>query len=161
MSSVSENRGGGAEKVVAIRRCACVVKGGRRFSFAALVVTGDKNGRTGHGYGKGGEVPQAVEKAVKQSERRQVRVALAGKTIPHTVTGRYGTSQVILIPAAPGTGVIAGATVRAVLESVGIHDILTKARGSTNPLNLVKATYDALRKLRTRDEIARLRGVEL
>lgn len=161
MASVSEQRSDGSEKVVQIRRCACVVKGGRRFSFTALVVTGDQRGRAGYGYGKGIEVPNAVDKAVKQSGRNSIRVPLHGKTIPHQVEGRYGTSRVLLIPAAAGTGVIAGASVRAVLESAGVHDILTKARGSSNPMNLVKATFDALSKLRTREDIARLRGVEL
>jgi len=149
------------EKVVQIRRCACVVKGGRRFSFAALVVVGDQGGRVGYGYGKAKEVPLAVEKATKAASRRLRSVQLEGSTIPHRVIGRYGASEVLLIPASPGTGVIAGATVGAVLESVGIRDILTKSRGSTNPLNLVKATIDALENLRTRDAIARLRGVEV
>jgi small subunit ribosomal protein S5 len=149
------------EKVVQIRRCACVVKGGRRFSFAALVVVGDQNGRVGYGYGKAKEVPLAVEKATKVANRRLKSVHLDGSTIPHRCVGRFGASEVLLVPASPGTGVIAGATVGAVLESVGIRDILTKSRGSTNPLNLVKATINALEKLRTRDAIARLRGVEV
>jgi small subunit ribosomal protein S5 len=149
------------EKVVQIRRCACVVKGGRRFSFAALVVVGDQGGRVGYGYGKAKEVPLAVEKATKAANRRLTSVELEGSTIPHRSVGRYGASEVVLIPASPGTGVIAGATVGAVLESAGVRDILTKSRGSTNPLNLVKATVDALQKLRTRDAIARLRGVEV
>ena len=149
------------EKVVQIRRCACVVKGGRRFSFAALVVVGDQGGRVGYGYGKAKEVPLAVEKATKAANRKLKSVQLDGSTIPHRVTGRYGASEVLLVPASPGTGVIAGATVGAVLESAGIRDILTKSRGSTNPLNLVKATIDALEKLRTREAIARLRGVEI
>ncbi len=161
MASVSEARSDGKEKVVQIRRCACVVKGGRRFSFTALVVTGDEKGKTSYGYGKGIEVPLAVDKAVRSSIRNTIRVPIAGKTIPHMVEGRFGSSRVLLIPAAPGTGVIAGASVRAVLESAGVHDILTKARGSTNPLNMVKATMNALSKLRTRESIARLRGVEL
>lgn len=147
--------------MVAIRRCACVVKGGRRFSFAALVVTGDGNGRAGYGYGKAVEVPLAVEKATKQSNRSQVSVPLVGTTIPHQVIGRYRASRVVLVPAKPGTGIKAGECVRSVVESAGIHDILTKAYGSTNPLNLVKATFDALRQLRTREQIERLRGVSL
>ncbi|HVV99891.1 MAG TPA: 30S ribosomal protein S5 [Planctomycetaceae bacterium] len=151
----------GPEKVIQIRRCACVVKGGRRFSFTALVVVGDQKGKVGFGYGKGGEVPISVDKAVKNSNRHMVQIPLQGRTIPHTVEGRFGSSRVLLIPAAPGTGVIAGASVRAVLESAGVHDILTKARGSTNPINLVKATINGLQKLRTRDEIARLRGVSV
>lgn len=142
-----------------IRRCACVVKGGRRFTFTALVVQGDKKGKVGWGYGKASEVPQAVEKAVKATTRNTVEVPLSETTIPHTVVGRFGAARVVLIPAMPGTGVIAGNTVRAVLESAGVQDVLTKSRGSTNPMNLVRATIDALTKLRTRDQIARLRGV--
>ena len=151
----------GPEKVVQIRRCACVVKGGRRFSFAATVVIGDEKGRVGFGYGKGSEVPIAVEKATKQANRRMKDYSLSGTTIPHQVEGKYGTARVVLVPASPGTGVIAGATVRSVVESFGVRDILTKARGSTNPINLVKATFNALQQLRTREEVARLRGVEL
>jgi small subunit ribosomal protein S5 len=149
------------EHVVQIRRCACVVKGGRRFSFAAMVVVGDKNGKVGWGYGKATEVPQAVEKATKAANRRLTSIRLRENTIPHLVEGRFGSARVVLLPASPGTGIIAGATVRAVVESAGIRDILTKARGSTNPINLVKATFDALNQLRTREEIARLRGVEI
>jgi len=149
------------ERVVQIRRCACVVKGGRRFSFAALVVVGDEHGRVGYGYGKATEVPIAVEKAKSQAGRRMASVPLEGTTIPHQVVGRFGSAKVLLLPASPGTGIIAGATVRAVVESVGIRDILTKSRGSSNPVNLVKATVNALTKLRTRDEVARLRGVQV
>ncbi len=156
-----QKREGGEEKVVQIRRSACVVKGGRRFSFTALVVLGDKKGKVGWGYGKGVEVPQAVDKAVRQTQRTSLRVPLSGSTIPHAVEGRYGTSRVLLIPALPGTGVIAGNTVRAVVESCGIRDILTKSRGSTNPATLVRATFDALQRLRTREEVARLRGVNV
>jgi len=156
-----QKRESGEEKVVQIRRCACVVKGGRRFSFTALVVLGDKKGKVGWGYGKGVEVPQAVDKAVRQTQRTSLRVPLTGSTIPHAVEGRYGTSRVLLIPALPGTGVIAGNTVRAVVESCGIRDILTKSRGSTNPATLVRATFDALQRLRTREEVARLRGVNV
>lgn len=159
--STSEVRSDSGEKVVQIRRCACVVKGGRRFSFAALVVTGDGNGKAGYGYGKAIEVPLAVDKATKQANRSQMSVPLVGTTIPHQVIGRYRSSQVLLLPAKPGTGIIAGDCVRSVVESAGIHDILTKAYGSTNPLNLVKATFDALKQLRTREQIERLRGVSL
>ncbi|MFN0055244.1 MAG: 30S ribosomal protein S5 [Planctomycetales bacterium] len=158
-SENKEGRNDSGEKVIQIRRCACVVKGGRRFTFTALVVLGDKRGRVGWGYGKATEVPQAVEKAVKGTNRNSVDVPLADTTIPHTVEGRFGAARVVLIPAMPGTGVIAGNTVRAVLESAGVHDVLTKSRGSTNPMNLVRATMDALTKLRTRDQVARLRGV--
>lgn len=138
-----------------------MVKGGRRFTFTALVVLGDKRGKVGWGYGKASEVPQAVEKAVKTTNRNSVQVPIAETSIPHTVEGRYGAARVVLIPALPGTGVIAGNTVRAVMEAAGVHDVLTKSRGSTNPMNLVRATMDALTKLRTRDQIARLRGVAI
>ncbi len=159
--SSAEVKSDSGERVVQIRRCACVVKGGRRFSFAALVVTGDGSGRAGYGYGKAIEVPQAVDKATKQSRRSQIAVPIVGTTIPHQVIGEYRSSRVLLLPAKPGTGVIAGDCVRSVVEAAGIADILTKAYGSTNPLNLVKATFDALRKLRTREQIERLRGVTL
>lgn len=157
----SESRQESQEKVVQIRRCACVVKGGRRFTFTALVVLGDRRGKVGWGYGKATEVPQAVEKAVKASNRSSLKIPLSGTTIPHQVEGRYGSARVVLLPALPGTGVIAGNTVRAILESVGVRDILTKCRGATNPMNLVRATMNALSKLRTREEVARLRGVTL
>jgi small subunit ribosomal protein S5 len=150
--------------VVKIRRCAAVVKGGRRFSFNALVVVGDENGRVSYGYGKANEVPPAVEKALKDGEqnlRRQRKIALRGETIPHRVIGRYGASRVVLVPAGPGTGVKAGSGVREVLQACGIRNILTKVHGSTNPINLVKATIKGLLELRTREEVARLRGVEV
>lgn len=159
--STSEARNDTGERVVQIRRCACVVKGGRRFSFAALVVTGDSNGRVGYGYGKAVEVPLAVDKATKQSNRSQMSVPIVGTTIPHQVIGEFRASRVLLLPAKPGTGIIAGDCVRSVVEAAGITDILTKAYGSTNPLNLVKATFEALKKLRTREQIERLRGVSL
>lgn len=147
------------ERVVQIRRCACVVKGGRRFSFTALVVVGDGQGRVGYGYGKAIEVPLAVEKAVKAANRNMIRCPLTKNSIPHQVTGRFGSSQVMLMPANPGTGIIAGACVRAVAESLGLTDVLTKTRGSSNPINVVKAAFDALTQLRSREEIGRLRGV--
>ncbi len=147
--------------VVKIRRCAAVVKGGRRFSFSALVVVGDGQGNVGWGYGKANEVPPAVEKAVKDGSRKLVSVSLAGTTIPHEVKGRYGAARVVLVPAGPGTGVIAGAAVRAVCEACGIHDILTKSFGTANPINLVKATIGALQTLRSRADVERLRGVSL
>jgi len=152
------------ERVVKIRRCAAVVKGGRRFSFNALVVVGDKHGRVSWGYGKANEVPPAVEKAAKDAQetlKRQLRISLRGETIPHRVIGKFGASKVVMIPARPGTGVKAGPGVRDVLECCGIHNILTKTHGSTNPLNLVKATIQGLLQLRTREEVAQLRGVTL
>jgi small subunit ribosomal protein S5 len=149
------------EQVVQIRRCACVVKGGRRFSFTALVVVGDNDGSVGWGYGKGNEVPIAVDKAVKQANRSMKKYPALTTTVPHEVTGRYGASKVLLLPARPGTGIIAGGCVRAVVESAGVTDILTKSFGSNNPANLVKATFNALDQLRTREEVQRLRGVEI
>src|SRR5215211_1498158 len=147
--------------VVKIRRSACVVKGGRRFSFNALVVVGDEKGRVAYGYGKANEVPPAVEKALKDGEanvKRQKRVSLRGASIPHRVIGRFGGSRVIMVPAGPGTGVKAGPGVREVLQACGIQNILTKVHGSSNPQNLVKATIQGLLQLRTKDEVARLRG---
>jgi small subunit ribosomal protein S5 len=149
------------ENIVAIRRCATVVKGGRRFSFAAMVVVGDGKGKVGWGYGKANEVPPSVEKAVKEGMRAQMEVAREGGTIPHAVKGRYGAAKVVLVPAAPGTGVIAGAAVRAVCEAAGIHDILTKSFGSNNAVSLVKATMAALQQLRPKIDVERLRGVSL
>ena len=157
----TETRTDQDERVVHIRRCAAVVKGGRRFSFNALVVVGNHKGRIGWGYGKATEVPPAVEKAMKDGSRNMVEVALEGRTIPHRVVGRFGAAKVILLPASPGTGVIAGASVRAVVESAGIQDVLTKSFGSSNPVNLVKATINGLRSLRSRSEVERLRGVSL
>src|SRR3954468_12998607 len=165
MARERESRADGLEdRVVKIRRCAAVVKGGRRFSFNALVVVGDKNGRVASGYGKANEVPPAVEKALKDAHeaiKRTRRVQMRGQTIPHRVIGRYGASRVILVPAGPGTGVKAGPGVREVLQACGIQNILTKVHGSTNPQNLVKATIAGLGQLRTREEVARLRGVQL
>src|SRR6266699_6418613 len=146
-----ERQDGLEDRVVKIRRCAAVVKGGRRFSFNALVVVGDGRGRVACGYGKANEVPPAVEKATKDAQermKRQARVSLRGDTIPHRVIGKFGGSQVILVPAGPGTGVKAGPGVRDVLEACGIHNILTKTHGSTNPINLVKATIEGLLMLR-------------
>jgi small subunit ribosomal protein S5 len=149
------------DKVIKIRRCAAVVKGGRRFSFTALVVVGDGQGKVGWGYGKANEVPPAVEKAVKDGTRNMFAVHMEGTTIPHIVKGQFGAAQVILVPAGPGTGVIAGSAVRAVCEASGIRDILTKSFGSTNPINLVKASLEALKQLRSKGEVERLRGVSL
>jgi small subunit ribosomal protein S5 len=149
------------DKVVKIKRCAAVVKGGRRFSFAAMVVAGDQQGKVGWGYGKANEVPPSVDKALKQATRSMVDVPIVEGTIPHEVKGRFGAGRVVLIPAGPGTGIIAGAAVRAVCEAVGVKDILTKSFGSNNSVVLVKATFDALQQLRTKTEIERLRGVSL
>jgi small subunit ribosomal protein S5 len=149
------------EKVVKIKRCAAVVKGGRRFSFAAMVVMGDNRGKIGWGYGKANEVPPSVEKARKEAMRSMVETSLDGPTIAHIVHGRHGAAHVILVPASQGTGVIAGAAVRAVCEAAGIRDILTKSFGSNNPVSLVKATFAALRQLRPRGDVERLRGVNL
>lgn len=162
-ASGRESRAGGefTEKVVKVRRCATVVKGGRRFSFAGLVVVGNGKGKVGCGYGKANEVPPAVEKAIKDGMKNLVEVPVVSGTIPHRVEGWSGTSKVILLPASPGTGIIAGAAVRAVCESAGIQDVLTKAHGSVNPVNLVKATIEGLRQLRTLEDVERLRGVSL
>jgi len=159
--ATESNRGELIEKVIKIRRCAAVVKGGRRFSFTALVVVGDGKGRVGWGYGKANEVPPAVEKAVKDGSRNMIEVPSVGSTIPHTVKGHFGSADVVLVPAGPGTGVIAGSAVRAVCECAGLRDILTKSFGSTNPINLVKATIAAIQQLRTQSDVERLRGVSL
>lgn len=157
----SEKKANNIEKVVKIKRCAAVVKGGRRFSFAALVVVGDGNGNVAWGYGKANEVPPAVDKALKDGSRKLQKVLLEGTTIPHEVKGTFGAAKVVLVPASPGTGVIAGAAMRAVCEACGIRDILTKSYGTANPGNVVKATIDALMNLRTKAEVERLRGVSL
>lgn len=165
MARDRDNRQDGFDDyVVKIRRSATVVKGGRRFSFNALVVVGDKNGRVACGYGKANEVPPSVEKALKDAHetiKRQKRVQMKGRTIPHRAIGRYGASRVVLVPAGPGTGVKAGPGVREVLQACGIQNILTKVHGSTNPLNLVKATIRGLMALRTKEDVERLRGVTL
>lgn len=149
------------DRVVKIKRCAAVVKGGRRFSFAAMVVVGDAKGKVGWGYGKANEVPPSVEKANKQATRTMVNVPVVDGTIPHATKGRFGAAKVLMMPAGPGTGIIAGAAVRSVCEAAGITDILTKSMGSNNPVTLVKATFDALESLRTEQEVERLRGVPL
>jgi len=147
------------ETVVRVYRCTKVVKGGRRFSFAALVVVGNRTGQVGMGYGKANEVPLAVEKGIKEAKKNLHTIPLKERSIPHRVWGRFGASKIILIPARPGTGVIAGSSPRAVLELVGVHDILTKSYGSNSPKNLVKATLDGLLKLRSQEQVERLRGV--
>ncbi len=144
-----------------VSRTAATVKGGRRFSFNALVVVGDRRGRVGFGYGKANEVPPAIEKAQKEAKKSMQKIELFGGTIPHLVQGRYGASNVRLIPAAPGTGVVAGAAVRAVLEMLGVTDCLTKSFGSANPQNIIKATFAALEQLQPKEKFAALRGVEL
>ena len=149
------------ERTVKIKRCAAVVKGGRRFSFAAMVVCGDGKGKVGWGYGKANEVQPSVEKANKQASRTMVDVGMIDGSIPHRIDGRFGAARVVLLPAGPGTGIIAGSAVRAVCEAAGVKNILTKSFGSNNPVTLVKATIEALRDVRTREDVERLRGVQL
>jgi small subunit ribosomal protein S5 len=149
------------EKIVAINRVAKVVKGGRRFSFNALAVIGDASGHVGIGFGKANEVPNAIDKSKEDAKKNIFKVNLHKNTIPHSVIGKFKSAKVILKPAAPGTGLIAGASVRAVLERAGISDALTKAQGSRNPVNLVKAALDGLLQLRSLEEVARLRDIPL
>lgn len=149
------------ETTVKVFRCAKVVKGGRRFSFAALVVVGDHAGTVGAGYGKAKEVPMAVEKGSKDARKNLHKIALVGRTIPHKVVGKYRATKIILVPASPGTGVIAGSSARAVLEYAGVQDVLTKIVGSTSAKNVVKAVLNGLLKLRNVEMVAALRGVEI
>ena len=159
-------RGGGRDRdnsgfeetVVRVNRVAKVVKGGKRFSFSALVVVGDRKGKVGFAIGKAGEVPEAIRKAVEQAKKNLVTVPMVEKTIPHMVNLTVGSAKVLLKPAAPGTGVIAGGSMRAVLELAGLHDILTKSLGTNNPINVVRATIEALRSLKKAEQVATLRG---
>jgi small subunit ribosomal protein S5 len=147
------------EIVVKVKRCAKVMKGGKRFSFAALVVVGDRAGNVGYGHGKAKEVPFAVEKAIKDARKNMVKVPVVRTTIPHTIKAKSCASIVLLRPACPGTGIIAGAPVRAVMELAGVRDILTKVFGSTNPTNVVKATFEGLKQLRKKEAVEAERGV--
>ena len=161
MSADSQNLGELEERVVHVNRCAKVVKGGRRFSFSALVVVGDRKGSVGYALGKANEVADAIRKATEQAKRGMFRVTMRDQTIPHEVTGKFGAAFVLLKPASPGTGVIAGGGVRAVLDLAGVHDVLAKSLGSGNQLNVVKATITALEQLRSREEAAAVRTMEV
>lgn len=149
------------EHVVTINRVTKVVKGGRRFRFAALVVVGDGNGHVGYGTGKANEVPEAIKKAIEAAKKNIIKVPIVGTTIPHIVNGRAGSGKVMLRPASEGTGVIAGGPVRAILEAAGVQDILSKSIGANTPINMVRATFNGLESLRTVEQVARLRGKEV
>ena len=155
------DRGDVTERVVSLNRVAKVEKGGRRFSFSALIVVGDMNGRVGAGLGKAREVPEAIRKGVEIAKRSMISIPMVGTSIPHEVRFKWGAARVMLKPAAPGTGVISGGAMRAVIELAGIKDILTKSLGTTNPINTVRATMAALQSLRTAEEVAELRGKQI
>lgn len=159
--SNESSKGEFIDRTVQVKRCAAVVAGGRRFSFAAMVVVGNGKGKVGWGYAKANEVPPCVEKAQKQATRGMIEVPLVQGTIPHAVTASFGSAKVLLMPAGPGTGVIAGAAVRSVCEAAGITNILTKSYGTSNQVTVVKAAIRALSQLRTREDVERLRGVAL
>lgn len=146
------------DQVISINRVTKVVKGGKNLSFAALVVIGDQNGIVGFGTGKAKEVPQAIRKAIESAKRNLIRVPLRGTTLPHQIQGEFGSGRVMLKPAVEGTGVIAGGAVRAVMNAVGVRDVLTKCIGSNNPHNVIRATFEGLRNLKSREQVARLRG---
>jgi small subunit ribosomal protein S5 len=156
-----EESGSMDSTTVLVKRTSATIKGGRRFTFNGLVIVGDRKGQVGYGYAKANEVPVAVEKATKYAKRKLLRIPMTGTTVPHQVEGRFSSSTVRLIPATPGTGVVAGSTLRAILEMAGVTDCLTKCYGSTNEINIIKATFDAIEQLATREEVIARRGVQL
>ncbi|MBI4444340.1 MAG: 30S ribosomal protein S5 [Acidobacteria bacterium] len=161
MANVETNEIEFKDHVVAINRVTKVVKGGKNLSFSALVVVGDQKGRVGYGLGKAKEVPQAIRKGIEKAKKSMIEIPLSGSTIPHNVLGRFGSGMVVLKPAKEGTGIIAGGPVRAVMESAGIKDVVTKSIGSANPHNVIKAAFSGLSKLRSRQQVARVRGISI